>query len=80
MVRRSGRRRVTPREQMLWAAAGVMVALVLLRLALLAVVHATSWPAATLVRYLAPTHPPLLLFIGLSLALAWERWRRADLG
>lgn len=64
-----------PRRRLLWALGALLLALVVLRLAALALIHVSSWPAATLPRYLAPAHAPLILFIAVGAALAWQRWR-----
>lgn len=63
----------TPRT--LWWMATLLLVLVLMRLALMAVVHVSSWPAATTVRYLSAAHPLLVVFIACAATLGWQRWK-----
>lgn len=60
-----------------WLAAGLVLLLVLARLAMVSLIHVSGWPAAIAIRYLAPAQPLLLLFVALVLVpVAARRWRR----
>lgn len=70
--------RAPARQRLLWATGALLLSLVALRLAALALIHVSSWPAATLPRYLAPAHAPLVLFIAMAAALVWLRLASAS--
>ena len=70
--------RLDPQQRALWWTGGLLAVLVAGRLALLALIHVTAWPAASDPRYLSAAAPLLLWFdvIGVLLASAW--WRRSS--
>ncbi|MBK9237817.1 MAG: hypothetical protein IPO19_18290 [Rhodoferax sp.] len=68
------RRWVEPQRR-LWLVGGLLLVLVLGRLALLALIHVTAWPAANDLRYLAPVQPLLVLFSAMGVLLAWPARR-----
>ncbi len=61
-----GAHAVVTREPWLWLAATSLLAAVLVRIALLSLIHVTSFPA-THALYLSPAHPLMLAFICLTL-------------
>lgn len=61
------------RERGLWWLATLLLLLVASRLALLSLIHVTSWLAAFEVRYLAPAQPLLVFFVVLGLTLLVAR-------
>ena len=73
-------RRLSQAHCQLWLVGGLMLALVSGRLTLLALIHVTSWPAASDVRYLSAAQPLWVLFvvIGLLLGAALECPRRTS--
>jgi hypothetical protein len=56
----------------LFLPAGVLLALVLARVALIAWIHVSSWPAALTARYLSPAQPLLGAFVALVAIAAWR--------
>ena len=70
------RRRLGPGQARLWLVGGLMLVLVGGRLALLALIHATSWPAAGDLRYLSAAQPLLVLFVMIGLMLGAGTWAR----
>jgi hypothetical protein len=72
------RRKQRPGQCGLWLVGGLMLVLVGGRLALLALIHVTSWPAASDLRYLSAAQPLVVLFIMIGLLLGADaRARRS---
>lgn len=59
-------------QRAIWLAAGVLLALVLARVALIAWIHVSSWPAALTARYLSPAQPLLGAFVALVAIATWR--------
>ena len=59
------RQPMSPAEQASLLAQWLLLALVFMRLLMIAVVHATGWPAAMAIRYVAPAQPLLMLLVAL---------------
>lgn len=68
------RRRLGARHFRLWLIGGLLLVLVSGRLALLALIHVSSWPAADDVRYLSAAQPLLLLFTAIGPLLLVSAW------
>lgn len=68
------RRQTTARQRTLWLLGALLMTLVGVRLALIALIHVTSWPSLD-VRYIAPAQPLLVLFDTISLLLLMEAYR-----
>lgn len=66
-------RGLAPVQRALWWVAALLLLLVLLRLAMIALIHVSGWPAALQVRYHAPAQPLLVAFIVLAAALQRRR-------
>ena len=62
------RRKTTAKQRTLWLLGLVVLGLVVVRMALVALIHVTSWPSLD-VRYMAPALPLLVLFDTISLLL-----------
>lgn len=67
-----------PGQRGLWLVGGLMLVLIGGRLALLALIHVTSWPAASDLRYLSAAQPLVILFVVIGLQLGVRAWAQSQ--